>query len=167
MKLKDILEDYSEYNAVDKEALLKLLEKPKPKSVYDLKIGDVFWLLSFDGSISVNTWDGYDYEDDSIDVGSIFLTKEEAEKEKAYRKCVALLKKYADGYEWQTKRDNYFIYADCGGLDTWEVKVMSDWDTYKYNDIYFSSSEEALKAVEEIGEKRLLVEYFKIPEDEL
>ena len=166
MKLKDLLEDYSEYNVVDKEALLKLLEKPK-KSVYDLEIGDEFWELYIDGTIISSAWHDDEYHRNVRDMGNIFLTEEEAEKEKAYRKCKELLKKYANGYEWQTKKDNYFIYADCGGLETWEVKVLSDWDTVKYHDIYFSSSEEALKAIEEIGKKRLLVEYFRIPEDEL
>lgn len=119
MKLKDLLEDYSEYNVVDKEALLNLLEKPKPKSVYDLEIGDEFWELCIDGTIISSVWHDDEFHRNVRDMGNIFLTEEETEKEKAYRKCKELLKKYANGYEWQTKRDNYFIYADCDGLDTW------------------------------------------------
>lgn len=49
MKLKGLLEDYSEYNVVDKKALLKLLEKPKPKTVYNLENEDEFWFLHDDG----------------------------------------------------------------------------------------------------------------------
>lgn len=167
MKLKDLFNEYEDYEIKDKEALLKLLEKPKPKTVYDLEIGDDFWELCIDGTIISSVWHDDEYNRNVRDMGNIFLTEEEAEKKKAYRKCKALLNKCAKGYEWQTKRDNYFIYADCDGLDTREVKVMIDWVTSKYQDIYFSSSEEALKAIEEIGEERLLREYFQIPEDEL
>ena len=58
MKLKGLLEDYSEYNVVDKEALLMLLKKPK-KSVYDLEKGDEVWILFTDGEINLKTWDGF------------------------------------------------------------------------------------------------------------
>ena len=44
-----------------------------------------------------------------------------------------------------------------GFTDAWEQRKLED----------YSSKEEAEKAINKIGEKRLLIEYFKIPEDEL
>ena len=166
MKLKDILEDYSEYNVVDKEALLMLLEKPK-KSVYDLEKGDEVWILFTDGEINLKTWDGFSVDRCIRDMGNIFLTKEEAEKKKAYQECEALLKKYANGYEWLKGNYNWYLKARYNlRLLKWEISIY--WDMWNKSDkIYFLSHKEAEVAINKIGEKRLLIEYFKIPEDEL
>lgn len=167
MKLKGLLEDYSEYNVVDKKALLKLLEKPKPKTVYNLENEDEFWFLHDDGFISLEKWNNSFYHRRLRDMGNISLTEEETEKKRAYRECEVLLKRYANGYEWLKGNDNWYLKARYNlRLLKWEISIY--WEMWNKSDkIYFLSHKEAEVAINKIGEKRLLIEYFKIPEDEL
>ncbi len=76
------------------------------------------------------------------------------------------MKRYANGYEWKTGERNYFINADNDITHNWDLLIVSNRHA-NYGVVYFSSKEEAEKAIEEIGEERLLRDYFRIPVDEL
>ncbi len=64
---------------------MKLLEKPKPKTVYNLENEDEFWFLHDDGFISLEKWNNSFYHRRLRDMGNISLKEEETEKKRAYR----------------------------------------------------------------------------------
>ena len=87
MKLKDLIEQYGEYEVsktksdwCDAGHITLELNKPKPKTVWDLEHGDEYVRITGTGGVSeceVCTKITYDRQ---RDVGNVFLTKEEAEK---------------------------------------------------------------------------------------
>lgn len=167
MKLEELMADYKNYEVKNKEALLKLLKRPKPKSVYDLEKGDDVWEFYLDGDHGLSTWCNTTYQIGKRDMRNIFLTEEECVKEKTYRQCKTLLERYANGYKWEKDRGNWFLACYYSQNDSrWVVTTYFDV-TVMSDQIYFSTVEMAKKAIEEIGEFRILRDYFKIPESDL
>ncbi|WP_300919666.1 hypothetical protein [uncultured Dubosiella sp.] len=56
MNLKDYIELNGEREIIDIEALEKCLAKPKPKTIYDIKKGDPYFILTLDGAIFKDEW---------------------------------------------------------------------------------------------------------------
>lgn len=117
----------------------------KLKSVYDLKTGDEFWL--------VNSGDGeaYDYEWSEIYAqeracGDAYLTREEAEKELAWRKARQILRRDAEGFkpDWSNEfQQKWYVYYDhCfGDLDI-HCKSSTDCGL-----IYFATEEDVKASI--------------------
>ncbi len=162
MKLKEIVKKYGDYEITDLEKIKGSLEKPKPRTVWDLNTGDNFYLVGV--GVSEMAWaNNYEIFLEWREGGDVFLTAEEAEKELARRKIEALLKKYANGYEFEFYKDNFYLFVDYDVRD-----VYISYEVYeKYGgEVYFSSREDAEKAVQEIGKDRLLRDYFQIEEEQ-
>ena len=132
-------------------------KKPKPKSVWNLKDGDRYFVLYHDGDMADYKWKG----DTSLgacyrDYGNIFLTRDEAEKDVERRKVETLLLKYG-GRRW---------FKD--GVENWLIVLMEDRLTwFIYNEsiqgvIYFDTEEQAEKAIEEIGKERIKQALFEV-----
>lgn len=157
MKLKDLLEKYKEYEV--KEGFLDFLEKPK-QTIWDLQEGDTYWWI--DGQVRFSFWNGYNVDDIRQESGNCFLTQEEAEKELKKQKIEALLKKYADGYQWKSRKKNYCLFYDSYN----RVVYVDCHMTIKTSGvIYFSTKEKANRAVEKIGTERIIKDYFQIEEE--
>ena len=43
MKLKELIEQYGEYEV--KNGFMELLEEPKPKTIYNLKEDELYWFI--------------------------------------------------------------------------------------------------------------------------
>lgn len=94
-------------------------EVGRPKTVYDLKEGDKFWALE------LSNITGFDVGEHEFnlrachlrEIGDIFLTKEEAEKELARRKAKQILLRDTKGFkpDWSTQSDKYAVsYGSLG-----------------------------------------------------
>ena len=156
MKLKELVEQYGEYTVP--QELIDKLEKPKPKSVWDLEHGDEYVRITGTGGVSeceVCTKITYDRQ---RDVGNVFLTKEEAEKDVERRKVETLLLKHG-GRRW---------YKD--GVANWLIVLVEEEDRLTwYIDnkpiqgvIYFDTEEQAKKAISEIGTERIKNALFEV-----
>ena len=111
MKLHELLEKYGDYEITDFEKIKDSLEKPKPRTVWDLNTGDNFYLVGV--GVSEMTWaNNYEIFLEWREGGDVFLTAEEAEKELARRKIEALLKKYANGHKFEFGKHNFYIFVD-------------------------------------------------------
>lgn len=160
MKLKDLVEKHGEYEIENEKLILKFLEKPKPKTVWDLKDGDNLYVLETGGFVGQSTWFDIHLKE-ARKGGNAFLTIEEAEKELKRRECEALLKKHANGYEFRPGCNNWFIYCDMG--DDGDCRIDFDAETrFKFGTLYFEFLPDACKAVKSIGEERLIRDYFQI-----
>lgn len=144
MKLNELIEKYGEYEV--KEGFLNQLEKPKPKTIYDLKKGDGYYGITDAGRTFFMIWENEHINENHLEIGNVFLTQEEAEFELERLKVVAKLKKYARPFVDGIK--NYFIilYGDSDRLD-------SSFNYHQRTDIlYFDSDEDIYDAIVEIGD---------------
>ena len=162
MKLKDLIEQYGEYEVsktksdwCDAGHITLELNKPKPKTVWDLEHGDEYVRITGTGGVSeceVCTKITYDRQ---RDVGNVFLTKEEAEKDTERRKVETLLLKYG-GHRWAREGINYRL-----GLQYNMVVICKDMYPLQ-GAIYFDLEQEAQKAIDEIGEDRIKRALFEV-----
>lgn len=162
IKISEIAEKYKDYE-IDEKELEKLLVKPKPKSVWDLKNGDKYWcILSY--GMGEYFWTNGEADLKSRELNNAFLTKEEAEFELERRKCEAIMLKYGT-------RD----MMSLGDVYTrkWFICYKHHenglyFDFYNYSDcqgaIWFASKEIAQQCIDEIGEDRLKKYIFNVKE---
>lgn len=99
----------------------------RPKTVWDLKIGDAYYIPDWDDQVGFDTW--LDRPKDLMrrTLGNCFLTKEEAEKELARRKAEVVLKRDTKGFKPNYEQQGVCVYwhhdgkrlefSDCIYLD--------------------------------------------------
>lgn len=162
MKLNELMEKYGDYEV--KEGFMELLEKPKPKTVYNLKYGDSYFFLTALGTIMTGIWhnDGTDFNRRRI--GNTFLTIEDAKFASERLKVIAELKEYAKEFsdeEWKNKDlPKYNIKSDC---ENYAIRIVYE-RCLKGNDIYFGTEEMAEIAVETVGKDRVKKYYLGVKE---
>lgn len=130
---EDLLEPYTE----------------KPKSVWDLKEGDTYYVICGYGEVLETTWK-YNIDSNSRKIGNAFLTKEEAEYELERRKIETEMIKLGGRRKFKHDGDNYGLYY-CEGTNN----ITLCRHTLYQGLIYFDSIEEASNAIETIGEERI------------
>ena len=164
MKLKELVEQYGEYDVVlsKREATNEILiegRKPKLKTVWDLGIREIYYDLHSDGQIHPLRYEGKESDEKRILTGSAFLTKEEAKQEVERRKVETLLLKHG-GRRWfkddsgTGEKMNWYIFY---GYD-----ISVGWGGARQGTIYFDTKEQAQKAVKEIGEERIKNALFEV-----
>lgn len=162
IKLSEIESKYGEY-LVDENKLKELLVKPEPKTVWDLKDGDKFYLISHYGKVERITWNDDEFDLRRREYGNAFLTREEAEFELERRKCEAIMLKYGRRM-LKYKDDNYTIRFNNDDkqafVEVWRLNQFQ-------GTIYFDTQELAQKAIDEIGEERLKKYVFRVSEDDV
>ncbi len=166
MKLKELVEKYGDYDVglietpkgQESEWARVHLLKPKPKTVWELKDGDDYYLINSDGNISpCYKWIEYCCCDER-EVGNVFLTKKEAEQDIERRKVEALLLKYG-GRRWFKKGvKNHYLWA----TDTGTGLILGTTCDALQGAIYFDSKDKLTEAVEQIGTDRILKALFEV-----
>lgn len=160
MKLNELMEKYGEYEV--KDGFMDLLEKPKPKSIWDLEYGDKYFFLIALGIIQGVIWRGDSGDYDRRSIGNMFLTKEDAEFARERLKVIAELKKYAKEFsdeEWSN--DFYVKHYIAYEYSRKEIVFLSTVTTSRGN-IYFCEKEKAKEAVDAVGEERIKKYYFGV-----
>lgn len=125
----------------------------KPKTVWDLKKGDTFYVIDADGDVMKGKWFGNRFENDcrKREIGNIFLTKEEAEFECERRKIETEMIRLGGRRKFNRGKDNYFImYTRIEGLDYVNYQSMHEQGV-----IYFDSELDAINAVKTIGKDKI------------
>lgn len=138
--------------------------KQKPKSVWDLKIGDEYYYTDSAGCVIVSSYDGHDRDKMMIKFANAFLTRKEADFEVERRKCEAILLKYGTRDmmsigDYKTER---FLITYAHNTDCFYINCYSKLQTQ--GTIYFESKELAQKAIDECGEDRLKKYIFNVKE---
>lgn len=157
MNLKEYIELNGEREIVDIEALEKCLAKPKPKTIYDIKKGDTYFILNINGDIFSEVWDDYKSEKQYRSMGFAFLTKEEAEIRKKMLLIEEELIRHGGRREFRKNKSNHYISFS----EPNELILHNSCFAYIDNVIYFDTEEQLKKAVKTIGKQRLIDEYFK------
>ena len=108
--VNEIAKEYGDY--IVKDGFMDFLEKPKPKTIWDLKDGDKYFYIDSVGGFPNMTWNNDEYDVLIRNQGNVFLTKEEAEFEKKRREVYTTVKRYAHEFskeEWNdTKINKYY-----------------------------------------------------------
>ena len=152
IKVKDIVEKYGEFE-INEEDLKKILVEPKPKTVWDLRPGDKYYVLYLNGGIEVYTWKDTDFHRSTLYLGSGFLTYEEAEFERGRRKVETELIRLGGTRNMMSLGDGdvykYFIEYDY----VENRMVINYWcSRNQQGAIYFKTREECQAAIDMIGE---------------
>ena len=163
MKLKDFIKDYGDYDVVVSRniATNEIVingRKPRQKSVWDLKTGDVFW-MDEGPRIDYSYWQDLDYENNFRDHGWIFLTKEECEADLERRKVETLLLKHG-GRRWFKDGGMNWLMSYDREFDEW--RFLYSTRDQRQGAIYFDSKVELIEAVEQIGRDRIIKALFEV-----
>lgn len=155
-KLKKILEDLKKEYIEEVEEIITQYEN-KNKKVQKPDNGEYYYYINHYGEVYCVLWFDNDIDNESLSIGNIFKTREEAqfmiEKLKVIHELETL------GRPFKYGRDNYYI-----ALDEENNKILF-YHNYKhqskYCNCYFDNEEEAQQAIEEIGEDRIKKYLFK------
>lgn len=119
-----------------------------PKTVWDLKEGDGCFYSVSDGEIFSDRWEGAGLDYNRRDIGNIFITREEAEKELARRRVKVILEHDAKGFKPDWKNDNQFkffvAWSHC--MNSFDVGLYSIVQTEQ---IFFATREDAVESIRE------------------
>ena len=134
----------------------------KPKTVWDLKDGDTYYVIDYDfmsvrSVIFFNDTDDLNYRY----LGNCFLTKEEAESELERVKIEAEMLRLGGKRKGEQGKANWYLeYRPMSG------GIEALWSSYETDQgvIYFESEEKAKKAVETIGKDRIKKYIFRVEE---
>lgn len=125
----------------------------KPKTVWNLKKGDTYYVISGYNELIETTWINYNNIDsNSREIGNAFLTKEEAEFEVERRKIETEMLRLGGRRKFELGKANWFFeYRPSSG----GIEIL--WSSYEIDQgvIYFDSEEKAKKVVEIIGKDRI------------
>ena len=150
IKVEEIVDKYKGYE-IDEKELEKVLVKPKPTSIWDLKDGDSYCYLESEGTITLGSWCENTVSKRKRAHGNVFLTGKEAEFEVERRKIEAILLKYGRR-KFKYKDYNFYILYDHNGS---LVTILNDTFCQYSNTIYFDTEELCQKAMIAAGEENI------------
>lgn len=150
IKVEEIAKKYKGYE-IDEKELEKVLVKPKPTSIWDLKDGDSYCYLESEGTITLGSWCENTVSKRKRAHGNVFLTGKEAEFEVERRKIEAILLKYGRR-EFKNRDYNFYILYDHNGS---LVTILNDTFCQYSNTIYFDTEELCQKAMIAAGEENI------------
>ena len=136
----------------------------KPKSVWDLKIGDEYWYITLLGYVEEVSYQSDDEDINIIKAGNAFLTEEEAEFEVERRKCESILLKYGTrdmiNIGGINTRKYFIVYNNYHNV----INISFNQCAESQGTIYFKSAKLAQKAIDEVTEKRMKKYVFNVKE---
>lgn len=139
--------------------MIKEANQGQVKSVWDLKIadGEKYYRLDGEGDVDIEDFNTK-YDEQVRDIGNAFLTREEAEFEVKRRKIEAIIRKYSRPFKYEER--NYYIEYQYDR----DMLVISVYHYINMGIPYFESEEIAQKVIDEIGEDRLIKNWFRVKE---
>ena len=150
IKVEEIVEKYKGYE-VDEEKLKEFLIPPKPKTVWDLKIGDRYWFLDSYGTVRDCVLGNGVIDNGRRAIGNCFLTREEAQVEVERRKIEAIMLKYGRR-EFKYDENNVCMFYKH---EEQEVAIANESIYQNQGTIYFDKYDLCKQAIEEAGEDNI------------
>lgn len=160
--VNEIAKEYGDY--IVKDGFMDFLEKPKPKTIWDLKDGDKYFYIDSVGGFPNMTWNNDEYDVLIRNQGNVFLTKEEAEFEKKRREVYTTVKRYAHEFskeEWNDTKINKY-YACYNYKDH---SIIKGFNSHVSNSkLYFQSIKDIDRAIEAVGMEDFKKYYLGVKE---
>ena len=163
IKLKDIAEKYGEYE-IDESKLKEILIEPKPKTIWNLKENDNYYMW-LNGTLYTSPWNDNEIDHKRIEIGNIFLTKEEAEFERERLKVETELLRYGGTRDMMSLNDSDFKKC-CIRYDHYSdnLSIGFNYSANHQGTIYFKTCEDAENAIKYIGKDRIKKYIFNVKE---
>ena len=152
------------------QELKKELEFEKNKSVieYPFEHKGKYWLLYNDGCIAQGCWDDDIYEQECYELGNIFQTKEEAEKEQSRRILLTRFRQFRDKCngdwkpdfkDWSQGKFSISFNHTVNKLETSNAGTVDKFRLFGY----FKNVADAYTAIKLFGDEinRLYAEEYK------
>lgn len=152
----------------ERDKLFSLVQKSNEKyEAYKPKINEQYWFIDALGNVSADIFLNYPTDHSQFILGNCFKTKKEAELYKEELLVIAELKHLAHKLNngWKPDWNNYNEHKWYVYYSTREKRVKCDsvFGVVCLNNVlYFKSKELCKKAIDSIGEERLIKYYFKI-----
>lgn len=142
------LDKKGNWREFDESRLVLYIEKPK--TIWDVKEGDEFYFIAFDGDILSGKWvDAIEYRES----GNVFLTLQEAETELEKRRIEIEMLRLGGRRVFKKGEENWYIrynfYTDSVDVD------YNMYDSYGQGIIYFDSEEKAKEIIKTISEDKI------------
>ena len=140
-----------------------ILEELAKEEEFVPEIDDTYFVVNFYGEADGLLWDGYPYDKIALENNAIFKTQEEAEFEAERLKVLRELEKL--GRAFRPYGENYSIELEYPLLHKERLSISIFGATqHCFGNYYFDTEEEAEKAIEKIGAKRIKKYLFGIEE---
>ncbi len=116
----------------------------EPKTVWDLRIGDAYYIPDWDDQVGFDTW--LDRPKDLMrrTMGNVFLTKQEAEKELARRKARQVLLRDTKGFKPSIGNYFHYVYYNYGSR---ELRMAYHTGTNLYDQLAFATEEDVRASI--------------------
>lgn len=164
-KLKDYLNEYGEYNIKNEEELLKLLERPKLKTVYDLQKGDKYYFLNSTGDIIEAEWDDHSLDYRRRASHRCYLTEQDAAFIREQEDIIAEMEYLGGTRNMMSLGDDSIIKYFIRFNHVTKVLGITGFSNLHYtSNIYFATYEQAQKVIDKIGEDRIKKYLFYVKE---
>lgn len=147
MTLQEYIDKNGNREIKDVDALDTILAPEKPKTVWDLEIGDEYFWLTDQGIINAEIWENHPADNLCRNMGNAFLTEEEAELERDRRIFLTKARREAEKDGWKPdwkgcEQEKWYWY-----VNRLQNSVNTDcWNTYLHTGSIHFQSEEALEA---------------------
>ena len=163
--VNEFMKEYGNYNIKNEKAILKLLERPRPKTVWDLKMGNRYWCMITSGPIVNDVWDDVEIDHQRRATGNCYLTREEAEFALEKKKIIAEMKRLGGTENMMSLGDKYSSkYSIDYSYEMNKICIDANVVWAKSNSIYFATEKQAQKAIDKIGEDRIKKYIFYVNE---
>lgn len=149
----------------EREQLMGLFKRAKGKNNerWKPKHNNTYWVVGEINNVKRFTWTSDNYDNAYLSLHNCFKTEEEAKFEAERRATIAELQNYADEYNREVDWSNFDLSKYFLRFNLRENKIrVVDLTYVKQGDVFFSSKEIALGAIEKIGADRLKKYYFQI-----
>lgn len=135
------------------ESMLRPYQEP-PKTIWDLKKDDTYYLIDIDGEVLNATWNNTYLDEGFRKIGNVFLTKEEAFADLERRKIETEMLRLGGRRNFKFNEKNYSIYYS-DGINVKGINVEFYLSAMHQGSIYFDSKEQLNEAVKTIGLDRI------------
>ena len=112
--------------------------------------GDDYWFVDAEGDVVCTIYTEYHDDKRKMEIGNIFKTKEQAEFAVEKLKVEAELRKYSRPF--REDENNYFIQINSSYNN---IVIDTDEGYQTQGTIYYETRNEALLAIESVGEERI------------
>ena len=132
-----------------KERIAELEELAKEEQEFP-QDGDKYWYININGDVTSGKWEKFDIQEDMLEIGNVFETKEQAKFAVEKLKVDDELRKFSRPFKCGEINRYMFLNTDNESIDV----VGLSYSQYQ-GTIYFESEEKAQQAVESVGEERI------------
>lgn len=137
-------------------ALIEKANKPKSKIWKPSNRNKAYFYITTSGNVSSDCWGGEQFDEGRYELGNCYPTKEDAEFAAEAYKVYVELKRYAEEHDDPIDWNNEIYYKYSLHYNHYKKEIeAAGHATWQSIGIFFSSSQIAMQAVEEIGEDRI------------